>query len=47
VGKTLKAQEEETHLFLGYRGLVLPLLSLIKGLVFSLLHPPPVFLGGE
>jgi hypothetical protein len=22
-------------------------LSLNKGLVFSLLHPPPVFLGGE
>jgi hypothetical protein len=27
--------------------LVLPLLSLILGLVFSLLHLPPVFLGGE
>jgi hypothetical protein len=27
--------------------LVLPLLSLIKGLVCSLLHPPPVFLEGE
>jgi hypothetical protein len=27
--------------------LVLPLLSLNKGLLFSLFHPPPVFLEGE
>jgi hypothetical protein len=57
VGMTLKVQEEETHILPGYRVvgtgllprvcLVLPLLSLIKGLVCSLLHPPPVFLGGE